>query len=33
MFPAPDDVPREPDIQYEPHQDTWYVTEFCRTWY
>ncbi len=33
MSPAPDSVPREPDIQYEPHQDTWYVTEFCRTWY
>ena len=33
MSPAPDSVPREPDIQYEPHQDSWYVTEFCRTWY
>ncbi|MBR3020631.1 MAG: CHAP domain-containing protein [Clostridia bacterium] len=30
---APDSVPQEPDIQYTPHQDTWYVTEFCRTWY
>ena len=33
MSPAPEDVPREPDIQYTPHQDSWYVTEFCRTWY
>lgn len=33
MSAAPDSVPQEPDIQYTPHQDTWYVTEFCRTWY
>jgi len=23
----------EPGIQYTPHQATWYVTEFCMTWY
>lgn len=33
MSPAPDSVPREDGVQYEPHQDSWYVTEFCRTWY
>ena len=33
MFDAPDDVPREQDIQYTPHQTYWYVTEFCMTWY
>ncbi|MBR5111555.1 MAG: CHAP domain-containing protein [Clostridia bacterium] len=33
MSAAPDNIPREPDIQYTPHQETWYITEFCRTWY
>ena len=33
MSPAPEDVIREEGVQYEPHQDSWYVTEFCRTWY
>ena len=33
MFDAPDDVTRVPDIQYTPHQNYWYVTEFCMTWY
>ena len=23
----------DPNVQYPPHQDTWYVTEFCMTWY
>ncbi len=23
----------DPNVQYTPHQDTWYVTEFCMTWY
>lgn len=33
MSPAPQEYQTDPDIQYEPHQNTWYVTEFCRTWY
>ena len=33
MSPAPEEYRVDPDIQYEPHQDSWYVTEFCRTWY
>ena len=33
MSAAPQEYRTDPDIQYEPHQATWYVTEFCRTWY
>lgn len=33
MSAAPQEYQTDPDIQYEPHQATWYVTEFCRTWY
>lgn len=33
MSPAPADRQTEADVQYTPHQDSWYVTEFCMTWY
>ena len=33
MSPAPEDRRTEADVQYEPHQSSWYVTEFCMTWY
>ena len=33
LSPAPEEAQIDPAIQYTPHQDTWYVTEFCMTWY
>ena len=33
MSDAPADRQTDPAIQYTPHQNTWYVTEFCQTWY
>ncbi len=33
MYPAPEDRRTEANVQYTPHQDSWYVTEFCMTWY
>lgn len=33
MSPAPQEVQTEADVQYTPHQDKWFVTEFCMTWY
>ena len=34
MSAVPEDERNEPGVyQYTPQQDTWYVTEFCMTWY
>ena len=34
MTAVPEEERIEPDVyQYTPQQDTWYVTEFCMTWY
>ena len=29
----PQEMQTEPGLHYTPHQNTWYVTEFCMTWY
>ena len=34
MSAVPEEERYEPGVyQYTPHQNTWYVTEFCMTWY
>ena len=33
MAALPAEEQTEPGVQYTPHQATWYVTEFCMTWY
>lgn len=33
MSAAPQEARTEAGVNYEPHQKTWYVTEFCMTWY
>ncbi len=33
LSPVPPEEQTEANVNYTPHQNTWYVTEFCATWY
>ena len=33
LSPVHPEEQTEANVNYTPHQNTWYVTEFCATWY